>query len=381
MEATRKTMFINLKHLVIGEQKQIGIQFYPNKVIQSLVKELPEVKWSNTYNMAYIPNRGNHVKLIFKKFKGVCWINTKQFFVNRPVNKTNQPLDLTKLRENQKKKKWRTCPEVYLQKLELKKYSYRTAKTYVSYFEKFINHFEKQKLIEIDEMDIRNYLQFLVRQNTSSSKLNLIINSIKFYYEVVMGMPNRFYAIERPRKTKTLPKVLAKEDVANMIKKTINLKHKCIISVLYGGGLRIGELQNLAIKDIDSKRMLMHIRDAKGNKDRYVQLSSKLLPDLRNYFKEYRPKEYLFEGEKGGCYSTSSISKVVKQAAKRAGIQINVHAHMLRHSFATHLLENGTNLRHIQHLMGHSSPKTTEIYTHVATTSFSDIKNPLDCLY
>ena len=236
------------------------------------------------------------------------------------------------------------------------------------------------KLIEIDENDIRNYLQFLVKHEKSDSEINQAINSIKFYYEVVLEMPNRFYSIDRPKCSRKLPKVLAKQVVRDMIYLTKNIKHKCLLAVLYSGGLRISELQNLELKDIDSKRMLIHVRDAKGNKDRYVQLSKSILPELRQYYIAYKPKKYLFEGAKGDIYSTCSIRKTVKKAAKRAGVQSNVHTHMIRHSFATHLLENGTNLRHIQQLLGHSSSKTTEIYTHVAISSFKDIKNPLDFL-
>lgn len=377
---TRKNLYINLKHLLIEGQRMIGIQFYPNKIIQSLVKELPNIKWSTTYQMAYIPNTQCNLKKVFALFKGVCWVNTKHFFVDKPVNTDNAQLDLSKKRAKQKDKDWRTCPEVFLQKLEIRRYAYNTAKVYIACFEKFINYFSEKELLNIDENDIRNYLQHLSKQDVSSSYLNQVVNSIKFYYEVVMEMPNRFYSIERPKSSKPLPKVLAAKEIAAMIKLTTNLKHKCILSIMYSGGLRMAEVLDLEIKDIDSKRMMIHIRSAKRNKDRYVQLSKRLLPDLRLYYAEFRPKKYLFEGVKGGRYSQTSTSKVIKRAARKAGITNRVHAHMLRHSFATHLLENGTNLRHIQHLLGHSSSKTTEIYTHVANTAFKDIKNPLDCL-
>jgi len=330
--------------------------------------------------MAFIPNTKMNLNLIFKTFKGVCWINTKHFFVNRPIDTNRKKLDLTIQRQKQKQKDWRVCPDSFLQKLEIRGYALNTAKTYISCFEKFINHYSHLKLIEIDENDIRNYLQYLVHHDKSDSEINQAINSIKFYYEVVLEMPNRFYSIDRPKSSRKLPKVLAMQDIRDMIHLTKNIKHKCILGILYSGGLRISELQNLELEDIDSKRMLIHIRDAKGKKDRYVQLSKSILPELRQYYIAYKPIKYLFEGKVGGCYSTSSISKVVKKAAKIAGVQTNVHAHMIRHSYATHLLENGTSLRHIQQLLGHSSSKTTEIYTHVATSAFKDIKNPLDYL-
>ena len=191
-------------------------------------------------------------------------------------------------------------------------------------------------------------------------------------------MPNRFYSIERPRKKQTLPKVLAKEEVKAMIACTRNIKHRCIISLLYSAGLRRSELLNLKLTDIDSNRMLIRIEGAKGGKDRMTLLSESVLNNLRTYFKEYQPKNWLFEGPRQEQYSGSSVGRIIMNASKNAGIRKKVTPHMLRHSFATHLMENGTDLRYIQTLLGHSSSKTTEIYTHVAVNSFKSIKNPLD---
>jgi len=164
-------------------------------------------------------------------------------------------------------------------------------------------------------------------------------------------MPNRFYSIERPRKETKLPKVLSKEDVLSMINCTRNLKHKCIISLLYSTGLRRGELLNLKLIDIDSKRMVIRVEGAKGNKDRFTLLSEDLLPDLRKYYKIYQPKKYLIEGQNGGKYSGTSVEKIVMRAAKWGNVKQRVTPHMLRHSFATHLLESGVDLRYIQTLL------------------------------
>jgi len=232
----------------------------------------------------------------------------------------------------------------------------------------------------LDENDIRNYLKHLVQAGKSTSYLNSAVNSIKFYYEVVLEMPNRFYAIERPRKQHKLPKIISKEEVKQVIENTNNIKHRCIVSLLYSAGLRLSELLNLKAKDIDSNRMLIRVEDAKGNKDRYTLLSQSILLDLRKYWIEYQPNEYLFEGAKGGKYSGRSVQAIVKRGGTRARILKKVTPHMLRHSFATHLLENGTDLRYIQTLLGHSSSKTTEIYTHVAVTQYRDIANPLDSI-
>ena len=369
---------ITLKHLLIKEKRYIGLQFNTDKVIHALVKQLPDVKWSNSFNMAYILNTQNNLDQIFKIFNGVVWVNCNHFFDKSTVKETNEPIDITWFRKRQLPTNYRVCPDSYLDKLELKRYANNTVKSYVTSFETFINYYISKDLVAINESDVRKYILKLVQLDKSNSYINSAINSIKFYYESVLGMPNRFYEIERPRKEKKLPKVLSKEDVLSVIANTNNLKHKCIVSLLYSSGIRRNELVNLKITDIDSKRMLIRIEAAKGNKDRYTLLSHSLLEDLREYYKQYKPEKYIVEGMYGKQYSGQSIGKIVVNAAEKAGIKISVTPHMLRHSFATHLLEAGVDLRQIQVLLGHSSSKTTEIYTHVATTTFKKIKNPLD---
>ncbi|WP_201304124.1 site-specific tyrosine recombinase/integron integrase [Maribacter litoralis] len=372
------TKSITLHHLMINDQKMIGIQFTPNKLIQNLIKGLPEPKWSSQYHMVYIHNTKKNLGTIFNTFKGVVWINYNKFLSNRPVNTHNEVVDVQWFRERKTPEGYRVCPEEYLLKLELKRYANSTVKTYVNFFEMFINHYMDRDITTLNESDVRSYLQRLIRRNVSNSYLNQTINAIKFYYETVLGMPNRFYDIERPRKEHKLPTVISKEEVIAMLNCTTNLKHKCILALLYSAGLRRSELINLKIKDIDSKRMLINIKCAKGNKDRVTLLSENVLMDLRLYFKEWHPKEFLFEGRRGSKYSTASVIQIVKQAANKAGILQNVTPHTLRHSFATHLLESNVDLRQIQVLLGHGSSKTTEIYTHVATNTFKTIKNLLD---
>ncbi|PCJ94021.1 MAG: recombinase [Flavobacteriaceae bacterium] len=356
----------------------IGIKFSPDKLIQNLIRGLPNPKWSDQYNMAYIPNSKRNLGVIFSTFKGNAWINYNRFLSNKPVNSNNETVDVEWFRKRKPIPEYRACPEEYLLKLELKRYANNTVRTYVSFFEMFINHYREKELNTINESDIRAFLQTLIRRDVSNSYLNQAINAIKFYYEVVLGMPNRFYEIERPRKEYKLPKVISKEEILSLIEHTNNMKHRCVIELLYGSGLRRSELLNLKIEDVDSKRMLVMVEGAKGNKDRYTLLSKNALEDLRLYFKEWKPQQYLFEGQKGEKYSGESILKLVQRAAKKAGISKTVTPHMLRHSFATHLLESGVDLRQIQVLLGHGSSKTTEIYTHVATNTFKSIKNPLD---
>ncbi|WP_298319622.1 site-specific tyrosine recombinase/integron integrase [uncultured Aquimarina sp.] len=369
---------ITLKHLMIDQQKMIGLQFYPDKVIQALIKELPNPRWSNHFKMPYIINDQKNIDLIFEKFRGVAWINCNYFYRDKIINPSNPIANLKSFKNRKLTNNYRVCPEEYLQKLLLKRYSQNTARSYINAFEAFINYYRDIELLSIGELEIRRYLGKLISEQKSNSYINLAINSIKFYYEIVLNMPNRFYAIERPRKQQKLPVVLCKEEIISIINNTNNLKHKCIVSLLYSAGLRRAELLNLKISDIDSKRMVIRVVCAKGNKDRYTLLSTNVLKDLRNYFKQYQPKHYLFEGPKGNPYSASSVKAIIEKAAKKSKITKGITPHTLRHSFATHLLENGTDLRYIQSLLGHSSSKTTEIYTHVATNTFRMIKNPLD---
>ena len=364
--------------MYINNSKQIGIQFHPDKIVQLTLKSIPDIKWSETYGMAYLLNSQKNLAIIFNAFKGVAWVNCGHFFPNKKSGSNASPFSIKRYRE--KKSDNIKVPEKYLQKLELKQYSISTAKTYISLFERFINAHKTLKLDEISEEDIRNYLQIEIQNGRSGSYINQMVNCIKFYYEIVLGMPNRFYDIERPRKKKALPKVISLHEVNALINCTNNIKHKCIVSLLYGSGLRRAELLNLKLTDIDSKRMVIEVRNGKGGKDRLTILSERVLTDLRDYYKEWKPTTHLFEGKKGEKYSAASVLKIVKKAAIKAGIRKTVTPHMLRHSFATHLLENGTDLRYIQVLLGHNSTRTTEIYTQVAVNNIKIIKSPLELL-
>lgn len=370
-------LHITLLHLLIKGEKMIGIKFQPNSLIQNLIKSLPNPKWSSENNAVYIKNNKENLTQIFKTFRGIAWVDTRLFITNKPI-KDNPKLNIDSFRNRKIVDGYKYCPEEFLIKLELKRYSYNTAKTYISLFEKFINRFYNIPVNHLTEIEIRRYLKELHDLELSNSYLNQMVNSIKFYFEIVMNMPNRMYTIERPRMEAKLPKVLSVEDVKLLIENTNNIKHRCVISLLYSAGLRRSELLNLKINDIDSKRMLIFVGSAKGNKDRYTLLSESTLTDLRTYFKQWQPKMFLFEGIKGGKYSPTSVVNIVNKAVIKAKIKKKVTPHMLRHSFATHLLENNTDLRYIQTLLGHSSSKTTEVYTQVAVKNLQNIKSPLD---
>ena len=272
-------------------------------------------------------------------------------------------------------------PSGYLEKLIQKRYSQNTIKTYVSYMRSFMEEFKNRNPGSVTTPEINEYILKLIRtKGISSSQQNQRINAIKFYYEKVLGRKRMYYNVNRPKKEKRMPRILTVEEVELLLKHCNNLKHKCILMALYSGGLRRSELINLKISDIDSQRMLIRITNSKGNKDRNTLLSEKLLKLLRDYYRYHKPKYWLFEGQGGGQYSATSIANILRKALKKAQIDKNATPHTLRHSFATHLLEQGINLRYIQELLGHSSIKTTEIYTHVSSKQLSKIKNPLDNL-
>lgn len=370
---------ITLKHLLISEQKQIGLMFTTNQNIEKRMKQLPEVKWSEDFAMYYLPNTKENLQLIFDHFRGQAWLNGSHFFENKRRQKGNSALNLDDYR-NRRKSQAIKVPDDYLRKMESLRYAKNTARSYISCFEKFMRAFPNYELHEITEFEIQQYMDHIAKKGVSGSQLNITLNSIKFYYEVVKEMPNRFYSIQRPRRKKALPKVLSKSEVKKIIEAAPSLKQKCIISLLYSAGLRRNELTQLKIDDIDSERMTIRVNDGKGNKDRFTILSQSVLTDLRIYFKKHRPTNYLFEGYGGKPYSATSVRRALEEATQRAGIKRRVTPHMLRHSFATHLLEAGTDIRYIQRLLGHNSIKTTEIYTMVSSEHLQKIESPLDSL-
>jgi len=276
---------------------------------------------------------------------------------------------------------YRECPECYILKMKELRYGEHTVHTYSSLFEEFINYYYKFDIDKIDELMIISFLRYLVTERkVSTSYQNQSINAIKFYYERVLRGQRKVYLVDRPRTEKALPVVLSEDEISDIINATTNLKHKVILMTIYSAGLRISEALNLKIQDIDSQRMQIRVEQSKGKKDRYTLLSVKTLNILRQYFQVYKPKLWLFEGQKSEQYSERSIQSILKTSVSKTNIIKRVTVHTLRHSFATHLLENGTDLRYIQTLLGHESSKTTEIYTHITTKGFEQIKSPLDKL-
>ena len=347
------------------------MQFEYDHQLIDAVKSINGARWSQSRKFWYIPREEFQLKKVFDLLKQVAYIDYSAI-------KTQKKVNISKRKDKQAV----NIPPSYTNLLEQKRYSENTITIYKSYFADFIRYFKDKDLAKISKEAINSYILNLIREkNISTSQQNQRINAIKFYYEKVLGRQKEYYNIERPKSVKILPNVLSVSEIKQMIDNTKNIKHKCIISLLYSAGLRRSELINLEINDILSGQMQIKIRNSKGNKDRYVGLSTHLLQLLREYYREFNPKKWLIEGQKGGKYSAESVLRVVKNTARRAGISRNVTPHILRHSFATHHLESGTDLRYIQEFLGHSSSKTTEVYTHVAKTDFSKFRNPLDSMY
>lgn len=260
--------------------------------------------------------------------------------------------------------------ELYRKELELKNYSVNTIKNYVSQVDLFLRA-QEAKFTEpskVNEATIKNWLlQFKTRNSMCHS-----ISALKLFYKTVIRQPLKFKYIEYPRTNKKLPQIIDKEYLLGKINKIQNLKHQAIISLAYSTGMRVSEVCSLKIEDIDSTRMIIHIKNTKGRKDRVVPLSQRILEILRGYYKEYKPVIYLFNGQFSNNYSTRSCNEIVKKYLGR-----NYHFHLLRHSHATALLEAGTDLRIIQEQLGHRSSKTTEIYTHVSTVQKHRIQLPI----
>lgn len=266
--------------------------------------------------------------------------------------------------------------------MRLKNYSHKTIKSYLSCLRTFTKFFERSDPRNLTGEEIRTFLLHLMDvEEFSAASINQMINAIRFYYVEYLKKPLIVGDIPRPRNVKKLPSVLDKTEVKRIFDAVSNLKHKALLMVTYSGGLRVGEVVRLQLEDIDSTRMTIHVHKAKGRKDRYTILGKKTLTVLRAYYKSYHPSRWLFEGQQSGHHITErSAQQVFKDAAARANIHKNVSIHSLRHSFTTHLLESGVDIRYIQELLGHRSMKTTEIYTHVSRRKLSEIQNPIDDL-
>ncbi len=338
---------------------------YEMKEERELLKKMKTRFYHATQQIWSVLNTEDNLELLKKMFAGKYKTQKEQQIIKQPKFTLN---DASLLALSQAE-----------QKLLLKGYSQNTLRCYKSELAMFLKHFENLDLKQVTKDQVEGYIYHLIsKYKIGESRQNGAINAIKFYYEQVLDMPREYYDIQRPKKANQLPNILSKEEVIRLINSPVNLKHKAILFTIYSAGLRISEVLNLRIKDIHSNEGYIFIKGAKGKKDRHTLLSNHLLKLLRKYYLEYKPSYWLFEGQTSGKYSAKSIQSVFRKAQKDSGANPWSTPHTLRHSFATHLLENGENLRTIQVLLGHESSKTTEVYTHVVGLNNKKVENPLD---
>jgi integrase/recombinase XerD len=331
---------------------RIAVYFEKNKELNERIKRLEGALWSASLGAWHLPDTPS----------------------NRTRFKIPQEIILSE--------KHLKSLEYFKQWLSSKRYSDSTIKTYCEALKSFLLFYNEKDSKEITEQDVVHYNnQFILKNQLSSSYQNQIVNAIKLFFGIVNNSKMKIELIHRPKREKLLPNVLSKEEVKMILEAHGNIKHRVMLSLIYSCGLRCGELLSLKPNDIDSKRGVVIIRQAKGRKDRIAPLSLRALDLLREYYKSCKPKVYLFEGQESGeQYDSRSLQQVLKQALVKAKISKPVTLHWLRHSYATHLLESGTDLRYIQEILGHRSSKTTEIYTHVSTKSIQQIVSPFDNL-
>lgn len=349
MEALER---FNFKPGTHCRQKVIFIQFEKDQELIKQIKAVEGTRWSTRKKVWYIPDTPVNRKLF----------NLEQI---KHVSKEAEA-ELLKFRAH----------------LLSRRYSGNTVKTYTDALRSFLLFMNEKEISTITNEDLIYYnTHYILKNNLSSSYQNQIVNAIKLYFKTIQQKSLDLDKVYRPRREKNLPNVLSKEEVKAILEAHHNIKHNAMLSLIYSCGLRRSELLNLRPADIDSKRNIVIIKQSKGKKDRITPLSPKILELLRNYYKVYRPVNFLFEGqEPGSQYSEQSLQKVLKTALEKTKINKPVTLHWLRHSYATHLLESGTDLRYIQELLGHNSSRTTELYTHVSTKSLQQIRSPFDDL-
>jgi len=364
---------IRVEKLTLNGADRLALFFPFDRQLMAKAKSCG-ASWCRLNRCWHVPHAAHAVNNLFKTFRGVAWLDVSALRKVHPR---------THARPNAKGtvKPQASLPSGYMETLIRRRYSVRTQQQYTSHFRAFMAFYPECEPENLTETDIHRYLLHLVKiKQVSSSTQNGVINAIKFYYEKVLGQEKREYWIDRPRTEKRLPIVASEDEVLRLIAASGNIKHETVISMLFSTGIRRSELLNLRIADINLDRTQVFVRGGKGKKDRYTSLSKTLSHTLRQYLVAYKPRYWLFEGPRQRQYSATSVAAIVKRARVRAGITTHITPHVLRHSFATHLMERGVDLRQIQQLLGHSSLKTTQRYTHVSDISLQRILNPLDAI-
>jgi len=392
--------------------EQILICFPTNSGLDNAVRRIPAVKWSQTHRSWYLPLGESNYKLIMNAIRSMATVNSETLRLyllkRKAVKATEVPIDLPStqpttddIRRAPVHSRVIVSPEptaAYrlsyenlgsLQKmvdlLVLKGYSHSTIRTYRGEVVLFFQVLGKHPAPGLTTEDVKRWLLKCLKEGLSENTLHSRINALKFFYEQVLGREKFFLEIPRPKKHQQLPKVLGEQEITRLFNAVTNLKHKAILFTAYSAGLRVSEVVNMKLKDIDSDRMQILVEKAKGKKDRFVTLSPVLLDILRKYIQGTRPapKVYLFEGQgtPGTIYSARTAQRIFQLAREKAGIKKEVSFHSLRHSFATHILEKGIDIRYIKDILGHFNIKTTERYLHVKRDQLVNIVSPLDDIW
>ncbi len=334
----------------------IWIHFNKNTELLATLGQHLYVRWSASQRAWYTPDNSPNRKILGLGPK----ITGKK--VLAAIDEANKP-----------------ALQAFIDHLKLKSYSQNTMRTYTIEFSQLLYVLKSFPVQNLTYQRLKSYFLYCVNElKIKENQLHSRMNAIKFYFEQVLGKDKFFMEIPRPKKPSKLPKVIDMNNVKKMLSNVSNIKHRVMLKLCYGMGLRVSEVVGLKISDIDSSRMQVLICQSKGKKDRYANLPESVLDELRIYYREYCPKIYLFEGQAGGQYSIRSVQQVFKQAMAKAKIKKPVGIHSLRHSYATHLLEQGTDISLIKELLGHNDIKTTLIYTQVSNNTLSKVKSPLD---
>jgi integrase/recombinase XerD len=388
---------ITLKPLLHRNQECLGIFFKRNTGLEKVIRLQNEVRWSKTQACWYIPlSEGGYLQLV-KDVRDKAAIDNiaLQHYLQTKKKVTAtlpRPVQHERLQNRPALKPLARTPAwtlsdanlaalgSFVQKLELKAYGKSTINTYRNEFIQLLKLLKEKPVDSLTVDDLKRYMSYtLTKEHISENTAHSRLNALKFYFEQVLGREKFFWEIPRPKKVKKLPKVISEEKILEGLLKVENLKHKTLLLLAYSAGMRVSEVVQLKITDINSDRMQISINHAKGKKDRVVNLSKSILPFLREYYVKYRPADWLFEGfNSGEHYSPRSAQQLFKQAYKKLGLPAQCSFHSLRHSYATHLLESGTDISYIQKLLGHSDIKTTLRYTQISKRDIGQIESPLD---
>lgn len=374
---------ITLKAAIHRNTGRLMVVFDYRQDFIKLVKAIPGAAWSRTMNCWHLPDTAGSLDHLFKAFRGLAWLDLEALKRSRGEQKLQVPARrspkqaLPEMNEGTRKR-----VEKFTAWMRSRRYSENTIRTYTESIVIFLRYYHDKEPGSIGNDDLVGFNNhYILANGFGSSYQNQVVNAIKLFYRNIENRCLDVELIHRPKREHHLPNVLSKQEVKAILGALTNVKHRTMLSTIYACGLRRSELLNLKPTDVDIERHQLHIRNGKGRKDRIVPITDRIVSMLSEYQSMYHPGQWLFEGQDPNQrYSEKSLQSVLKAAVGRAGIGKPVTLHWLRHSYATHLLESGTDLRYIQELLGHKSSKTTEIYTHVSIKSLQRIKSPFDDL-